>query len=55
MLNVSAQVAMAELMLSGCTTSSDRFYIFPNGCTTRRSIEAERSPWRQIPCERAAR
>ena len=27
---ISAKVGMAELMLSGCTTTSDHLYIFPN-------------------------
>ncbi len=40
MINVSTQTAMAELILSGCTTSSDHLYIYPNGCRLEDSIEA---------------
>lgn len=40
MIRVSTQTAMAELLLSGCTTSSDHLYIFPNGCRLDDSIEA---------------
>jgi len=39
MIRVSTQVAMAELILSGCTTSSDHLYIYPNGCRLEDSIE----------------
>lgn len=40
MVQVSTQVAMAELILSGCTTSSDHLYIYPNGCKLDHSLEA---------------
>ncbi|PZQ51693.1 MAG: 8-oxoguanine deaminase [Rhodovulum sulfidophilum] len=40
MIGVSTQTAMAELLLSGATTSSDHLYVYPNGCRLDHSIEA---------------
>ncbi|MFY0610357.1 MAG: amidohydrolase family protein, partial [Hyphomicrobiaceae bacterium] len=40
---VSAQVGLAELVLSGCTMSSDHQYLFPNGAKLDDTIEAART------------
>ena len=45
-VHVAALVGMAELMLSGCTTTSDHHYLFPRGQT--RLIDAEIAAAREI-------
>jgi 8-oxoguanine deaminase len=37
---VSAQIGLAELLLSGCTSSADHQYIFPNGSRLDDTIDA---------------
>ncbi len=41
-IRVSSTVAIAELMLSGCTTSSDHTYIWPNGARLDDQIDVAR-------------
>ena len=40
MIEVSTKTAMAELILSGCTTAVDHLYIYPNGVRLDDEIEA---------------
>ncbi|MEM7719989.1 MAG: amidohydrolase family protein, partial [Pseudomonadota bacterium] len=39
-MRLAARIGLAELALSGCTTSSDHMYLFPNGARLDDSIEA---------------
>lgn len=39
-IRASAQTALAELALSGCTTASDHLYLFPNGSSLEDEIQA---------------
>jgi 8-oxoguanine deaminase len=38
-VQIATQIALAELALSGCTTSSDHQYLFPNGSSVDDQIE----------------
>ena len=40
MIGVATRTAIAELLMSGCTTTSDHLYVFPNGIRLDDSIEA---------------
>ncbi len=39
-IEISTQTAMAEMILSGCTTSSDHLYLYPNGATLDAQVRA---------------
>jgi cytosine/adenosine deaminase-related metal-dependent hydrolase len=46
---VSAQVGMAELLLSGCTTTSDHLYLYPNGTRLEDTIHAAQEIGMRFP------
>lgn len=54
MIHISTQISMAELMLSGCTTTSDHLYIYPNGCKLDDTIEAAALMGMRFPASRSS-
>lgn len=43
MIGTSTQIALCELLLSGCTTASDHHYLFPNGLEHAIDIQVEQA------------
>ena len=39
---ISTLIGLSEMVISGCTTSSDHLYLFPNGSKVENQIEAAR-------------
>jgi 8-oxoguanine deaminase len=54
MVKASARTAMAELMLSGCTTAMDHLYLYPNGCRLDDEVEAAREIGMRFHASRGA-
>jgi len=53
-IQVSTQIALAELALSGCTTASDHLYIFPNGSKLDDEILAARETGMRLHASRGS-
>ena len=54
MIFASTQTAMAELMLSGCTTTSDHLYLYPNGARLDDAIDAAQTMGMRFHAARGA-
>jgi len=54
MIKISTKTAMAELILSGCTTSMDHLYLYPNGCRLDDEVEAAREIGMRFHASRGA-
>jgi cytosine/adenosine deaminase-related metal-dependent hydrolase len=54
MVKASTRTAMAELILSGCTTAMDHLYLYPNGCRLDDEIEAAREIGMRFHASRGA-
>jgi len=51
---VSAKVGMAELMLSGCTTTSDHLYLYPNDVRLDDTVRAGRDMGMRLHASRGS-
>ena len=53
-IRISAMTGLAELALSGCTTTSDHLYLFPNGARLDDTIDAAREIGLRLHATRGA-
>ncbi len=53
-IQVSTQVALAELALSGCTAAADHLYLFPNGARLDDEIQAGRETGLRLHASRGS-
>ena len=53
-ISISTQVGLVELALSGCTTTSDHLYLFPNGSRLDDQIEAARQVGMRLHASRGS-